>query len=50
MKLLYPYWKKYGNDMHEGNWMLRLSSHGPQLVALDPFYPTTFHDTYADDF
>ena len=37
MKLLEPYIQKYGQDLHGGNIMVRLTGHGPQLVIIDPF-------------
>jgi hypothetical protein len=40
--LLLPYFQRYGNDLHIGNWMVRLTGHGPQLVITDPFAPTVF--------
>ncbi len=33
--------KKFRSDLHPGNWMVRLTPYGPQLVITDPFYPTT---------
>ena len=37
MTLLEPYFVKYGQDMHRGNIMVRLTGHGPQLVIIDPY-------------
>lgn len=37
MKLLEPYIEKYGQDLHGGNIMVRLTGHGPQLVIIDPY-------------
>ncbi len=39
--ILAPLMEKYGADLHEGNWMIRLTQYGPQLVIVDPFFPTT---------
>lgn len=38
VKALRPWTKQFNLDLHEGNWMFRLTSVGPQLVILDPFY------------
>jgi len=37
--LLEPFFVKFGNDMHSGNAMFRLTGTGPQLVIIDPFLP-----------
>lgn len=37
MTLLEPYIKKFGQDLHTGNIMVRLTGHGPQLVIIDPY-------------
>jgi hypothetical protein len=38
IKLLHPYMDGM-SDLHAGNWMVRLTGHGPQLVIIDPFFP-----------
>lgn len=39
LELLEPLFKKFRfQDLHSGNWMIRLTSVGPQLVIIDPFY------------
>jgi hypothetical protein len=38
LELLEPMFVKYGSDMHRENWMVRLTSIGPQIVIADPFY------------
>jgi hypothetical protein len=42
IQILEPYMQEYGSDMHEGNWMVRLTGAGPQLVIIDPFQPLSF--------
>lgn len=43
VQVIVPYIKKQdAGDLHVGNWMLRLTGHGPQLVIIDPFAPMTF--------
>ncbi len=37
MKLLEVFMQKWQQDLHAGNWMIRLTSVGPQLVIIDPF-------------
>jgi len=37
LELLEPYIKKFGQDLHTNNFMIRLTGHGPQLVILDPY-------------
>ena len=27
----------FSYDLHAGNWMFRLTPHGPQLVIIDPY-------------
>jgi hypothetical protein len=39
LDLLEPHIRKFGHDLHAGNWMIRLTGHGPQIVILDPFMP-----------
>lgn len=41
MELLEPYIKKFGQDLHTGNMMVRLTGTGPQLVIIDPLVPQT---------
>ena len=41
IKLLAPTMAKEGSDLHHGNWMVRLTAAGPQLVIIDPFAPST---------
>jgi hypothetical protein len=36
LTLLEPLLKRFENDMHAHNWMVRLTSSGPQLVIIDP--------------
>lgn len=38
-RILKPLLKKYDDDLHEGNIMVRLTGHGPQLVIIDPLTP-----------
>lgn len=38
LELMEPLFQYYGSDMHLGNWMVRLTSTGPQLVFADPFF------------
>jgi len=40
VKFLTPAFLKHGNDLHHGNWMVRLTGSGPQLVIIDPFAPS----------
>ena len=40
MALLEPYFAEHGPDMHEGNIMVRSTGHGPQLVLIDPLFPS----------
>jgi hypothetical protein len=40
LKVLGPAMKKHGDDLHHGNWMVRLTGAGPQLVIVDPFTPS----------
>lgn len=40
MNLLEPMFKSYQNDMHIENIMVRLTGSGPQLVLVDPLFPT----------
>lgn len=51
MKLLEPLIKLYGNDMHVDNFMVRLTSVGPQLVIIDPLMPSTHYpiEDFDDD-
>ena len=35
--VLVPQMQKLGGDLHFGNWMVRLTGSGPQLVVIDPF-------------
>ncbi len=35
--LMEPLFREFGSDLHVGNFMLRLTSTGPQLVFADPF-------------
>lgn len=37
LQLLEPYFKKFGTDLHNRNWRLRMSNVGSQLVIIDPF-------------
>ena len=37
MDILFPWIQKFGEDLHTGNFMVRLTSTGPQLVIIDPF-------------
>jgi hypothetical protein len=39
IKLISPYINRGISDLHSGNWMMRLTGHGPQLVIIDPFLP-----------
>ena len=41
LKLLAPTMAKEGSDLHHGNWMVRLTGAGPQLVIIDPFTSST---------
>lgn len=41
IKVLAPAMLKYGVDLHHGNWMVRLTGAGPQLVIIDPFAPSS---------
>ena len=36
--------KKFGQDLHGNNWMIRLTAHGPQLVIIDPFSAVVFDE------
>jgi len=48
VETIMPYIKERGfADLHSGNWMVRLTNHGPQLVIVDPFPPDTFMN-YAE--
>lgn len=38
LRLLEPMFRLFGSDLHTQNWMVRLTSVGPQLVIIDPFY------------
>ncbi len=40
MKLLQPFIDEHGQDMSMNNFMLRLTSTGPQLVIIDPLAPS----------
>ena len=40
LKLLAPTMAQEGSDLHHGNWMVRLTGVGPQLVIIDPFAPS----------
>jgi len=46
LEFLDPYFDEFKSDMHGGNWMMRLTSHGPQLVIIDPFMPAKILDNY----
>lgn len=37
---LEPFIQEFDIDMHGGNWMVRLTGHGPQIVILDPLHPS----------
>lgn len=39
LRLLEPMFRKFGNDMHIENIMVRNTGNGPQLVLVDPLYP-----------
>ena len=39
LELMEPMFMKYGSDLHNENFMARLTGSGPQLVFLDPFSP-----------
>jgi len=41
MKILAPAFASEGSDLHHGNWMVRLTGAGPQLVIVDPFAPSS---------
>jgi sarcosine oxidase gamma subunit len=36
LELLEPYFEAFGQDMHSGNAMIRLTGSGPQIVIIDP--------------
>jgi len=36
IELLEPYFEAFGQDMHSGNAMIRLTGSGPQIVIIDP--------------
>lgn len=39
LNVLEPLFNKFSTqDLHSGNWMIRLTSVGPQLVIIDPFF------------
>lgn len=38
LRLMEPLFQQFGSDLHEANWMVRLTSTGPQLVFADPFF------------
>lgn len=40
MRLLEPMIKKFGQDLHIDNLMVRLTGVGPQIVITDPLYPS----------
>jgi hypothetical protein len=40
LRVLEPMFKKFGQDVHIENIMVRLTGVGPQLVIVDPLYPS----------
>lgn len=40
IKVLAPFMKQFGSDLHLGNFMVRLTGSGPQLVITDPVKPS----------
>ena len=40
LELMEPFFRKHGTDLHNENFMVRLTGHGPQLVFADPISPT----------
>ncbi len=42
VNLILPHMRKHGSDFHGGNWMIRLTGSGPQLVIIDPFPPAVY--------
>jgi hypothetical protein len=45
---LAPWVSQFNLDLHEQNWMFRLTGTGPQLVILDPFYKVKKVDNAFD--
>lgn len=37
LELMEPFWRVHMNDLHNENFMVRLTKSGPQLVFVDPF-------------
>lgn len=46
IKLLAPTMAQEGSDLHHGNWMVRLTGSGPQLVIIDPFVPSNLPNVH----
>lgn len=40
MQTLQPLINRHDSDMHQDNWMVRLTGSGPQLVIIDPIAPS----------